>query len=39
GERVAQLVFAPVIQATLIESNTLNASQRGEGGFGSTGLN
>ena len=39
GERVAQLVFAPIIQATLIESNTLNASQRGEGGFGSTGLN
>jgi dUTP pyrophosphatase len=39
GERVAQLVFAPVIQAILIESNTLNASQRGEGGFGSTGLN
>lgn len=39
GERVAQLVFAPVIQAKLIESNTLNASQRGEGGFGSTGLN
>lgn len=39
GERVAQLVFAPVIQATLIESNTLYTSQRGEGGFGSTGLN
>jgi len=39
GERVAQLVFAPVIKATFIESTTLNASQRGEGGFGSTGLN
>ncbi len=37
GERVAQLVIAPVIQVRLDEVSELPASQRGEGGFGHTG--
>jgi len=38
GERIAQLVFCPIIQVTWLETTELNASKRGEGGFGSTGL-
>ncbi len=37
GERVAQLVIAPVLQATLREADTLPDTSRGAGGFGSTG--
>lgn len=37
GERVAQLVMAPVTQGHWIEVKTLPSSDRGEGGFGSTG--
>jgi dUTP pyrophosphatase len=37
GERIAQLVVAPVVRATFREVQTLAASTRGEGGFGSTG--
>jgi dUTP pyrophosphatase len=37
GERVAQLVIAPVVQARLEEVSQLPVSQRGEGGFGHTG--
>lgn len=37
GERVAQLVIAPVAQATMVEVTTLDTTERGEGGFGSTG--
>jgi dUTP pyrophosphatase len=37
GDRVAQLVFAPVIQAKWVEVETLGESDRGAGGFGSTG--
>lgn len=37
GDRVAQMVIAPVTQAILIESETLTETARGEGGFGSTG--
>lgn len=37
GERIAQLVFAQVIQANLQETDTLNTTERGAGGFGSTG--
>ncbi len=37
GERIAQLVFAPVIRAELEEVDRLAASERGDGGFGSTG--
>lgn len=39
GERVAQLVFCPIIQITWNEEATLNRSERGAGGFGSTGVN
>ena len=37
GERVAQLVIAPVAQAELAEVDELPATERGTGGFGSTG--
>jgi dUTP pyrophosphatase len=37
GERIAQLVVAPVVQASFREVEALAASTRGEGGFGSTG--
>jgi dUTP pyrophosphatase len=38
GDRIAQLVFAPVLRAVLAERNELSATGRGAGGFGSTGL-
>lgn len=37
GERIAQLVVAPVARARLKECETLPESARGAGGFGSTG--
>ncbi len=37
GDRIAQLVIAEVIVANLVESDQLNKSKRGEGGFGHTG--
>lgn len=37
GDRVAQLVVAPVVQAAWNEVEELDATQRGTGGFGSTG--
>ncbi len=37
GMRIAQLVFAPVVQASLERVSTLDATARGAGGFGSTG--
>jgi dUTP pyrophosphatase len=37
GDRIAQLVVAPVVQAAFREVATLAVSARGEGGFGSTG--
>lgn len=37
GERIAQLVIQPVARATLVEVRELDGSQRGTGGFGSTG--
>lgn len=37
GDRVAQLVLAPVTQARWIEVAELDATDRGAGGFGSTG--
>ena len=36
GERIAQLVLAPVVQASLVPVASLTATKRGEGGFGST---
>lgn len=38
GDRIAQLIVAPVTRALLIETETLDATDRGEGGFGSTGI-
>ncbi len=38
GDRVAQLVLAPVARARLEVVATLEATSRGDGGFGSTGL-
>jgi dUTP pyrophosphatase len=38
GDRVAQIVLAPVIQARLEESESLDDTTRGESGFGSTGI-
>jgi dUTP pyrophosphatase len=37
GDRIAQLVVAPVVQAVFSEVDTLPESARGSGGFGSTG--
>ncbi|ABD25037.1 deoxyuridine 5'-triphosphate nucleotidohydrolase [Novosphingobium aromaticivorans DSM 12444] len=37
GDRVAQLVVAPVTRGSWVEVDELDATQRGEGGFGSTG--
>ncbi|CAO0820121.1 Deoxyuridine 5'-triphosphate nucleotidohydrolase [Desulfarculales bacterium] len=37
GERLAQLIIAPVIRAQLVEVAQLSVSRRGEGGFGHTG--
>lgn len=36
-ERIGQLVICPAIQAMFWEANELPESERGEGGFGSTG--
>jgi dUTP pyrophosphatase len=36
-ERIAQLVIVPVVQAVFRRVDEFDASQRGEGGFGSTG--
>ncbi len=38
GERIAQLVVAPVVQATWNVVDALDETARGEGGFGSTGV-
>ena len=37
GERIAQLVPAPVLRARFAEVDDLDETKRGEGGFGSTG--
>ena len=37
GERIAQLVMAPVVTAEIEEVTELTDTERGEGGFGSTG--
>jgi len=37
GTRVAQLVIAPVVRAQISEVASLDKTQRGSGGFGSTG--
>jgi len=37
GDRIAQLVIAPVARARVEEADLLDETERGEGGFGSTG--
>jgi dUTP pyrophosphatase len=37
GERIAQMVLASTIQAKFVAAAELSTSERGEGGFGSTG--
>lgn len=37
GDRIAQLVIAPVTRASWLKVEELDATERGEGGFGSTG--
>lgn len=37
GERIAQMIINKFEQAELIEVETLDETERGEGGFGSTG--
>lgn len=39
GDRIAQLVVAPVTQASFEETDGLSDTERGSGGFGSTGRN
>lgn len=38
GDRIAQMVIAPVVQARFRTVETLDDTARGEGGFGSTGV-
>jgi dUTP pyrophosphatase len=37
GDRIAQMVIAPVVQAQLVAVAALSTTDRGSGGFGSTG--
>lgn len=37
GERIAQLVIMPILMPEIEETDCLTATQRGDGGFGSTG--
>ncbi|MBO4217316.1 MAG: dUTP diphosphatase [Clostridia bacterium] len=38
GDRIAQIMFMPVCRAEFFASDSLEDSERGEGGFGSTGV-
>jgi dUTP pyrophosphatase len=37
GERIAQMVIAPIVRAQLVPAASLSSTDRGSGGFGSTG--
>lgn len=37
GDRIAQLVFLPYLDASFVEVDALDKTERGDGGFGSTG--
>jgi len=37
GDRIAQLIIAPVVQGTFIATGAVTETSRGSGGFGSTG--
>lgn len=36
--KIAQMVIKPVLKVSIVEVDELNSTQRGKGGFGSTGL-
>jgi dUTP pyrophosphatase len=38
GDRIAQMMFLPVIRADFEVADELDKTERGEGGFGSTGV-
>ena len=38
GDRIAQMIIAPVIQASFTITDSLSETERGAGGFGSTGV-
>jgi dUTP pyrophosphatase len=38
GDKIAQIVIAPVTQPTIEETDIIDETDRGEGGFGSTGV-
>ena len=38
GDRIAQMIIARVFQADLVETDDLDATSRGQGGFGHTGI-
>ena len=38
GDKIAQIVIAPVTQPDIVESDTVDSTDRGAGGFGSTGV-
>jgi dUTP pyrophosphatase len=38
GDRIAQMVICPLVRAELSEAEALSDTERGSGGFGSTGI-
>jgi dUTP pyrophosphatase len=38
GDRIAQIVFMPVLNVKLQQTDRLEKTERGAGGFGSTGI-
>ena len=38
GDRIAQMMFMPVLHASFLETDTLDQTDRGTGGFGHTGV-
>lgn len=38
GDKIAQVVIAPVVQPEIFETESVDTTDRGEGGFGSTGV-
>lgn len=38
GDRIAQLIVSPVVKFKFVKTTTLNETERGSGGFGSTGV-
>lgn len=37
GERIAQMMFVPIIRPELVQADEISETERGEGGFGHTG--